>query len=438
MTETNDPEQAYKEAKEKYKLIDIGEMSDDDFKKLKDSGVDLEKEKEEMQKKLKEAYDNIIEILKYYLDIDEKYYNIIALWIIGTYFHKEFPSYPFLYLNAMKGSGKTRSLGLIAKLSKDGEVLKSITEAVLFRTIGTIAIDEFEGITRKGNENLRELLNSSYKKGSVVKRMKQKKTQEGTEMVVERFNSYRPIVLANISGMENVLGDRCITLILEKSKNKQITNIMEIFDDEKIIKDTKKMLIWCSKCCLCSLCSFWKVYREWNFFIKNNNTKYINNTNYTNYTNYTQLFKTIKSMDLNGRELELSFPLCLIAGLISPKTLKETTLTLKTTFHDKKEEELIENPDISLFDFVSQIPEQEDFHIVKDLTNRFKEFIGTDEDWLNSKWMGRALKRLNLIIKHRRMSRGSSVLLDIKKAQNMIKMFKEVEPEDNDKKKETD
>ena len=71
----------------------------------------------------------------------------------------------------------------------------------MFRTSGALAIDEFEGVSRKGGENLRELLNSAYKRGAKVKRMKQQKTESGTEMVVEEFDVYRPIVLANIWGM---------------------------------------------------------------------------------------------------------------------------------------------------------------------------------------------------------------------------------------------
>jgi len=182
-------------------------LDDEEFKKLEKPSYDLEKEKEESKKMLYDAYMNIIDLLKEYLDIKEEYYNIIALWIIGTYFHEEFPSYPFLFFNAMKGSGKTRAMNLITFLSKDGEMLNNMTEAVLFRTQGTLAIDEFEGVTRKGKESLRELLNSCYKRGTKVKRMAQKKTIEGTIQVVEEFSIYRPIILANIWGMEEVLGE---------------------------------------------------------------------------------------------------------------------------------------------------------------------------------------------------------------------------------------
>ena len=397
------------------------ELSEEEFKKLDKPSYDLDKEEEQVKQDLLTSYRNIIDILKEYLDLKEEYYNIIALWIIGTYFHEDFPSYPFLFLNAMKGSGKTRSMNLITTLSKNGQLLNSLTEAVLFRTSGALAIDEFEGVNRKGNETLKELLNSAYKRGAVVKRMRQKKTQEGNEMVVEEFEVYRPIVLANIWGMDNVLGDRCITLILERSNVKKITDLMEIFREDEMVINTKELL---NQCSLCRLCSLGKGYREWNTFVKNNYTYYTYNTNNTNNTNYTELFKTIKSMDLNGRELELSFPLLLLADLISPETLKITTLTLKDIFQGKKEEELVENSDISLYDFISQYPQENRFIFITDLTIKFKDFIQSDELWINTRWMGRALKRLNLFKEKKRIGRGSSVLLNIEKAIKMMKRFR--------------
>ena len=53
-------------------------------------------------------------ILKEYMDMEEQQYNLISLWIIGTYIHKQFPAYPYLFFNAMKGSGKTRILKIIS------------------------------------------------------------------------------------------------------------------------------------------------------------------------------------------------------------------------------------------------------------------------------------------------------------------------------------
>lgn len=407
------------------------ELTDEEMDKLLDSGYDLEEEENKFKEGITESYYNITDILKEYLDLNEEYYNIIALWIIGTYFHNQFPSYPYLFLNAMKGSGKSRALRLITSLAKDGEMLNSMTEAVLFRTSGALAIDEYEGVTRKGNEALRELLNSAYKRGTKVKRMRQKKTSEGTEQVVEEFNVYRPVVLANIWGMENVLGDRCITLILEKSNRKEVTNLIEIFDEEEIVQKTKEILNQCSKC---SYLFSAELYRKWNEFIKNNYTNYIhytNNTNSTNNINPLEVFKTLKSMDLNGRDLELSLPLCLIASLISTGNegknsvvLKITTLTFKHIFSNKNEEEIYENIDISLYDFIASELQQLEFYPIKQLTQSFKDFIGSDDDWINSKWMGRALKRLNLKTSERRVASGMSVMLNIVKAKDKMRMFK--------------
>ncbi len=401
-----------------------GELSHYEFEKLAQSNVDLEGEKEENQLKLKDAYHNIIDILKEYLDINEEYYNIMALWIIGTYFHNKFPSYPYLFFNAMKGSGKSRTINLITCLARDGSVQNSMTEAVLFRTDGTLAIDEFEGVSRKGNENLRELLNSAYKKGTTIKRMKKEKTDKGTDMVVEEFEVYRPIVLANIWGMEEVLGDRCITLILEKSNKREITNLIEIFREEKIVKETKKILE--DLVTLVTMTFSVGTYQKWNSFIKLrtlNNTNITNYTHNTNSTNTTFPFETIHSMELNGRELELSFPLLLISHQISEEVLKETSLTLKSLFETKKEEELTENMDVSLYDFVSQNT-KEDWVYISDLVREFKEFLGSNDEWINPRWMGRALKRLVLVKEKKKLSRGAYVILNINKAQEKIKMFK--------------
>src|SRR3989304_10160453 len=56
------------------------------------------------------CYENIIEVIKKYMDMPEEQIKIVSVWIIGTYFHDCFDTYPFLFLNAMRGSGKTRLL----------------------------------------------------------------------------------------------------------------------------------------------------------------------------------------------------------------------------------------------------------------------------------------------------------------------------------------
>jgi len=414
------------------KLKEDGKISEEDFEKLKHSEYDLEKEQEELKQDLITVYHNITDLLKKYCDLDEESYTIIAIWIIGTYFHDQFESYPYLFLNAMRGSGKSRTLRLITDLSKDGEQQASMTEAVLFRTKGTLGIDEFEGIGRKGNENLRELLNAAYKKGTKIKRMRQKKTVDGVKQVVESFDVYRPIVMANITGMEEVLGDRCISILIDKSNNEKIINLVEIWKHEEIFKKTKKLL---EKCSLCSVVVVRECYLNWNKYILYNNTTYnytnkgkMGGENYTknyinNTLNYTKLFEKIKSIDIDGRNLELTFPLLLISYQISVDIFNDLLNSTLNYIKQKKEDQFAESKDISLIDYVSQETTNE-WISTKEITQRFKEFLQSDEEWITPKWVGWGLRRLKLRKKHKREAGGIKIILDIKKAQEKIRMFK--------------
>ena len=167
-----------------------------------------------------------------------------------------------------------------------------------------------------------------------------------------------------------------------------------------------------------------EIYKMWNDFITNNNTNYINHINNTNYTNSVEALKSLNLTDLTGRELELCFPLFLVALEIGVDVLKETTFTLSKLFESKKEEEFTENYDISLIDFISQENPQNYFVSLNILTQKFREFLQCNEDWINVKWMGRALKRLDLKKAHKRLTHGVEVILNVEKAQERIKMFK--------------
>jgi len=416
-------------------IQDIKKIGDEKFEKLAEEKFKTEEikdENEEDKKKLYEAFRNMRELFKKYCDLKEGYYTLLPLWCIGTYIHSYFLTYPFLYFNAMRGGGKTRTLRLVTLLSKEGQMLNSLTEAVLFRTKGTLGIDEFEGITRKGTENLKELLNSAYKKGIKVKRMKKVRTLTGEEQQVEEFDVYRPIAMANIWGMEEVLSDRSITLILERSSKVSVVNLIEIFEREPLFISTKTILNSLFKgnleksMSLCHVVTLGGVYTDWNEYILYNDI-----TTHPQYdTKQHTLFDKVKKMGLDGRSLELSFPLILIAEMVGEEVLDESIEILTEIMGEKKEEFSLESKDISFVDFVSQYLEydgKEEFVPLTKLAQEFKTFLQedeTEEKWINTKWIGRSLKRNNLVKKKRRLTRGREVVLDIKKAQEKMRMFK--------------
>jgi len=428
---------------------------------IKESGNFVNKEKEimkleEVKRILWEVYDDIIKILKEYCDLKEDYYPLIAIWIIGTYVYESFNTYPYLFINAMRGSGKTRLLKLIKCLSYNGDLVSSIKEAVLFRTARgkTLCIDEFEGIHRKENAPLRELLNACYKKGIKIQRMRKKKTPEGDEQVVEEFEPYTPIAMANIYGMEEVLGDRCISLILEKSSDNMKTKLMEDFEENLIVRTIKSKMeligvVWCSYFGVGRYINKWNSYIKFKYYNTTHTTHTTHNTpiskgegskNDEKWCSYgvvspflplkeselTKIFDKIDATEINGRDLELIFPLLIIANFFNEKMFDNLLEICKKITKGKKDEEMIESKDVSLMDFVSQ-QINSGFISIKKMTVDFRNFIGDDdidEKWVNSKWIGRSLKRLDLIVDKRRMRDGIHITLNIPKAIKKIELFR--------------
>ena len=388
---------------------------------------------EEFREMLKECYEKVVDVLKYYIDVEEDDYSLIAIWILGTYLHKNFSTYPYLFFNAMKGSGKSRVLNLIKSLSKDGEVCVSMTEANLFRGVGTLCIDEFEGVGKKGNENLKELLNSAYKKGGIVKRYRKVSSKQGEKQEAEIFEVFRPIVMANIWGMEEVLSDRCIETILEKSNKREIVKIIENFDrSSKIVEGVRSLLCVNGRCG-----SFKQLFEDtqdgWNDYIKSekvdsSTTSKTSKSSTPSTPSNLILYNKIDKIELLGRDLELFLPLFLIADVcgILDNFLK---ISIRITKR-KREKDVYESKDVQLFDFISKF-EDTNYIKVSSLTNHFKEFLGSEEKdkWPNTYWLGQALKRLKLI-KEKRRSNGILVILDIDKAKEKIKMFKDVDTEE--------
>jgi len=360
----------------------------------------------------------IEKILRKFMDMKEEYYSVISLWIIGTYLHKQFNSYPYLFFNAMKGSGKTRILNIVANLSKDGKLNLSVTKAGVFRSKGTYCLDEFEGIGRKGNEDLKELINGAYKKGGTITRYDDvKKTPEG-----EEFNIYRPVAMANIWGMENVLADRCISLILEKSSKKKITRLIENFDNDMEFEEIKGGLMRLTENISDELNYFGGVIDEWNVIARLD----VLDVSTLKTSKYQDLLRKIHGINIEGRDLELFFPLFIIADICGKKVFEDVIKFSKKIIDQRRAQDREDNIDVQIYDFVSQYPTKE-FVFVSEFTREFKEFVGITDEWLNSRFLGRGLRRLNLVLGEKHTNKRS-IRLDLKKAQEKIKLF--VEPEE--------
>ncbi|MCH7851047.1 MAG: hypothetical protein IH845_05380 [Nanoarchaeota archaeon] len=190
---------------------------------------------------------------------------------------------------------------------------------------------------------------------------------------------------------------------------------------------------------MCRVVTVFKLYNDiedaWNSYITDKHTPLTTLTTHTPLTTLTtslkgiinenlSFFNKIDDSGLEGRILELSFPLLYIASILSEETFDSLLVVLKNLSKERNEEDVIENYDVSLIDFVSQEVEDGKFVRIKELVKNFKEYLQSDDEWINERWLGRGLKRLNLIKQKRRKSRGREVILDIAKAQKKIRMFR--------------
>jgi len=125
--------------------------------------------------------------------------------------------------------------------------------------------------------------------------------------------------------------------------------------------------------------------------------------------------------------LELFFPLYIIANTFNQIVLNKILKITSKMYEESKTEERTESRDVMVYQFVAMQDDNLDYIDMVSLLNQFKQYVHDDEhdfQWVNSKWLGRSLKRLNLIIDKRRMAMGMQITLDVKKAIKQVEMFK--------------
>ena len=161
-----------------------------------------------------EVYLETERLLDKYVDFRENGTNdVLALWAMGTYLYPLFEAFPYVALQGPKGSGKTKTLDVMAKLAFNARISSSMSPASLFRVVqatrGMLGIDEAERLSSSKDPvaaDLRLLLNAGYKRGSPAIRC------EGDDHRVVEFEVYGPKMIASIRGLEGVLESRCILI----------------------------------------------------------------------------------------------------------------------------------------------------------------------------------------------------------------------------------
>jgi hypothetical protein len=382
---------------------------------------------------LKAYYEKIKLIISKYMDMNDEDKEIVVMWLLSSFFQKSFNSFPYLFLNAQKSSGKTRLLKLLSYLT-NGIYTVNITEAVLFRKQEPIFIDEIEDITRKEKVGLRELLNVAYKKGGVVERAE--KNERG-EIKVKTFPVYRVVGMANIYGMEDVLEGRCITIILERSLNPIITRIPELFDLDPDIQEFKKMVDGL-KAYTEEIQNFYTIFFS---FLEAIIAKYIQGKK--DYTieellqliaggidteekqDVSQFLVKIWNSQILARDLEIFLPLLIVAWKtfdVEKENFDNFLEIIKKKVKEREVEDVSRSRDVAFLSFLAnKFVKEKDSDYIKEIAKEFKDY--ENEEWITPVWVAHALSRLKVVREKKRTSVGVKVWLDVDKIVMKAKQY---------------
>lgn len=179
------------------------------------------------------------DFVRRYVVLDNDSLDVVTTWIMGTWTFSPActnpATYPYLYVAAPKGSGKT-VLGqdVIGSVARDAQNTVGITGPALFRIMAavdeetgditnmapTLAIDEIDAtFSGAKDEGLRQILNAGYKRGASVPRAAGKSTIN--------FPVFCPKVLMGIDNghLPETVTDRSIRIDLHRASPDEMTTI---------------------------------------------------------------------------------------------------------------------------------------------------------------------------------------------------------------------
>lgn len=174
-----------------------------------------------------ELYSRIYDYIKRFVFLaDTRVISYLSLWTMATYVFTVFRYFPYLWITAEKGSGKSLLMEILAAASFNGEVSTSPTEATLFRDVAcnktTLFLDEVERMRSQDKDTMgavMSVLNTGFCKSGLVKR--NVKTSDGN-YVLKAFPTYSAKAFAGINAISDVLRDRTVCIHLLKKKQNEV------------------------------------------------------------------------------------------------------------------------------------------------------------------------------------------------------------------------
>jgi len=256
---------------------------------------------------------------------DERVYDFLTAWIVGTYFYPIFKHYPYVHFTGPRATGKSQCLHFLECLCHNAKTSGSMSLAVQFRLIEalqpTILFDEMENLGKTQHTELHRMLKYGFEKhGGKVWRMEASETKQE----INSWNVYCPRAFASIEGTEEVLASRSVQIIMERSYKDAIKTKTISMDDQQ-----------------------WQDLRDELFLVAMTEAANIKNT-------YDNLVKP-EQISFSGRDWDIFQGILTVGTVVGDKGVMKRLVSFGVDTHKEKVDRDHDNsPDVIILRFLSE------------------------------------------------------------------------------------
>lgn len=328
---------------------------------------------------------------------DGRWATYLSLWIMGTYMFKIFDYYPYVWLNAEKGSGKSLLMKVMSRAAFNADILVSPTPAVIFRDVAnnsiTMMIDEVEQLRKQDKEAhgaIISLLNIGFERGAMVKRVEKDKGL----YVVRSFPAYSPKIFAGINTIDDVLADRTVSLRLLRKKSDEL--VERYRESKEVLKLQQSIRDDCYVLALTNGPNLARLYQS-------------------------QIDAPVELSHLKDREVDIWEPIMLLAKFIDASSGNTNLVNAMRSLSadcaaQKQEESVSQNNTFKMLSALKDMLDEVEPHASEGDNKIYQaekvlEFMRHTEDfgWLDQnkkKWLTRILRKLGIKCNKQRMGFG--------------------------------
>ena len=164
-----------------------------------------------------ELLEEIENLLRRFVVIDDHYFGPVALWIVMTYLYEAFNFLPYLRIRSPeKGCGKSTLLDALQVLVHRPLLVGNISAAALFRLIPkyhpTMLLDEAQSYVKQ-DADIRSIIDGGYQKDRPAIRV------NPDTLEPEAFETFGPKALASIGHLVETIEDRGLQIEMTRKRS---------------------------------------------------------------------------------------------------------------------------------------------------------------------------------------------------------------------------